>query len=416
MTGAVLAIAAKDLRQLVRDRAGMFWVLAFPLVVSVLFGSFYSDDGGGARPIHIAVVDLDRSEASRRMVERLSQSPSLDVEVMDEASATAAVRKEEVSAYLLFGVGYGEPSRFLPVNPGVIELGTDPSKRATSAVLQGVIMESIYEEMKQLLADPNAMRSAVRRLAERLAEGPAGSPPLALLRSLEELVASTDLSRLRDELSFDTPRVVSVASSLEGRPRTSYEITFPQSTGWALIAIIAFFATVIARERENGNLMRLRLAPISLVHIIAGKGLAALVSSIVIMLVVLVVGIVGFGLRVEHYPTLALALFCSSFSAAGMILLFSTLGKTAQAVEGACWTIMIPLTMAGGGMLPLVFMPDWLRTVSHFSPLKWNLYAIEGAVWRDFSTTEMLLPCGILIAIGLVAFGFGGLILARSPK
>jgi ABC-2 type transport system permease protein len=147
---------------------------------------------------------------------------------------------------------------------------------------------------------------------------------------------------------------------------------------------------------------------------VAGKGLAALVASLVIMLVVLAVGVVGFDLALDAPAQLALALLCSSFSAAGLILLFASLGRTAQAVEGACWTVMIPLFMAGGGMMPLVFMPDWLQTVSHFSPLKWNLYAVEGAVWRDFSLTEMALPCGILIAIGLVAFVVGGTLLSRA--
>jgi len=412
--GAALAIAAKDLRQLVRDRAGMFWVLAFPLVVSVLFGSIFSDDGDGARPIHVAVADEDHTAASARMIERLEQSASLEVEQMSAGAAADAVRKGDVAAYLRFGPGYGHSDRFLPVDPGAVELGTDPSRRATAAMLQGLLMEALYDEMKQLLADPDAMQAAVHRLVARLADGPDAAPALALLQPLEGLVAGADLSRLRQELSFATPKLVSVARSASGRPRTSYDITFPQSTGWALIAIISFFATVIARERESGNLMRLRLAPISMTHIVAGKGVAALVASIAIMLLVLVVGIAGFGLRVDSYPLLGLALFCASFSAAGLILLFSTLGKTAQAVEGASWTVMIPLFMAGGGMLPLIFMPAWLQQVSNFSPLKWNLYAIEGAIWRGFSLSEMLLPCGILIAIGLAAFSFGGMILART--
>ncbi len=412
--GPVLDIASKDLRQLVRDRGGLFWALAFPLVASILFGSIFDHDGSSARPIPIALVDQDGSPASRRTLDRLTAVASLEVEAMDRARAVEAVRTGRMAGYVVIGAGYSAPDRFLTVDPGVVELGTDPSKPATAAILHGAVMETVYQEMRQLLGDREAMQKAVRGLALRLAGGQVEAVPVGVLASLEQFLAPDNLTRLQAEFSFERPRVVAVVGDREGRPGTSYEITFPQSTGWALIAVIAFFATVIARERESGTLMRLRLAPISMTTIVAGKGLAALVASLSIMLVVLAVGVVGFDLELDAPAQLAMALACSSFSAAGLILLFANLGRTAQAVEGATWTVMIPLFMVGGGMLPLVFMPRWLQTLSNFSPLKWNLYAVEGAVWREFSLTEMLLPCGILVAIGLVAFALGGLLLARS--
>ena len=52
-------------------------------------------------------------------------------------------------------------------------------------------------------------------------------------------------------------------------------------------------------------------------------------------------------------------------------------------------------------------MPDWMLRLSNFSPVKWGIIALEGAVWRGFSLPEMLLPCGILIAVGVVCFLLG---------
>ncbi len=52
-------------------------------------------------------------------------------------------------------------------------------------------------------------------------------------------------------------------------------------------------------------------------------------------------------------------------------------------------------------------MPPFMRTVSHVSPVKWAILAMEGAIWRGFSLAEMLLPCGILLAIGVVSFIVG---------
>jgi ABC-2 type transport system permease protein len=88
-------------------------------------------------------------------------------------------------------------------------------------------------------------------------------------------------------------------------------------------------------------------------------------------------------------------------------MLTSTLGKTEQAAAGAGWSIMMPLTMLGGGMVPLFVMPKWMVTAGNCSPVKWAILALEGAIWRGFSFREMLLPCGILVAVGIVSFVVG---------
>lgn len=51
-------------------------------------------------------------------------------------------------------------------------------------------------------------------------------------------------------------------------------------------------------------------------------------------------------------------------------------------------------------MVPLFVMPAWMRTLSDISPVKWSILALEGAIWRGFSLSEMLLPCGVLLAFG----------------
>ncbi len=58
-------------------------------------------------------------------------------------------------------------------------------------------------------------------------------------------------------------------------------------------------------------------------------------------------------------------------------------------------------------MVPLFIMPPWMTTAANVSPVKWAVLAFEGAIWRGFSAAEMLLPCGILPAVGAVCFAIG---------
>ena len=47
------------------------------------------------------------------------------------------------------------------------------------------------------------------------------------------------------------------------------------------------------------------------------------------------------------------------------------------------------------------------RLTSCVSPVRWAILALEGAIWRDFTVAQMALPCGILLAIGVIGFALG---------
>ena len=74
------------------------------------------------------------------------------------------------------------------------------------------------------------------------------------------------------------------------------------------------------------------------------------------------------------------------------------------------------MAMFGGGMIPLLFMPGFMRTLSNFSPVKWSILALEGSIWRGFTPSEMLLPCGVLVAVGTICLSIGTTILSRASS
>ena len=98
----------------------------------------------------------------------------------------------------------------------------------------------------------------------------------------------------------------------------------------------------------------------------------------------------------------------------GLMMVMSTLGKTEEAVSGGTWGINLFMSMFGGGMVPLAFLPTFMQTLSNFSPVKWGVLALEGAIWRGFTWSEMLPPCLTLTAIGVVGFVLGVRVLRRS--
>jgi len=416
---SIVAIALKDLRLLIRNREALFWVLMFPLMMAVLFGAIFSGMGSKARkPLEVAIVDEDQSEPSKAFVERLRKQDSVKLVVRSRSAGLAAVRAGKLVAYVLIREGYGAKRGFMVGDNQKIEVGIDPSRRTERGFLQGILMKAVFGGLRDRMNNPAKTRKSVQESIAALKTSGAKNPQEArlstFLQAFDSYLGSVDTQTSQEQMSFDGPKIEAVKYAGGKRPRTSFEVSFPQSVVWGLLGIVSSFAILVARERTVGTLLRLRISPLTWTHILGGKGLASFGASIVTMALIFAVGMVGFGLRLGNISQLVLAVVCTAVCITGMMMLIATFGKTEQAVSGASWAVMMPLAMFGGGMIPLVSMPAWMQTASHFSPIKWAVYAFEGAIWRDFTVAEMALPCGLLVAIGIATFILGVVLISRA--
>jgi ABC-2 type transport system permease protein len=95
------------------------------------------------------------------------------------------------------------------------------------------------------------------------------------------------------------------------------------------------------------------------------------------------------------------------------MMTLSVLGKTEQSVAGVGWAFNMVMAMLGGCMIPVMFMPAIFQKISVISPVRWAILGIEGAIWRDFSWSELFLPMAIMVSVGVVGFTVGTTIMMR---
>jgi ABC-2 type transport system permease protein len=190
-------------------------------------------------------------------------------------------------------------------------------------------------------------------------------------------------------------------------PANAFAFTLPQGAVWGLVGCAATFAVSLVAERTRGTLVRLQMAPLSRMQVLAGKALACFLAALLVQVLVFAVGAAAFKVRPGSVTLLAAAVLSGCVAFVGIMMLLSVLGRTEQAAGGSAWAAMLMLSMIGGGMVPLFAMPRWMAQLSDLSPVKWAILAMEGAIWRGFTPAEMLLPCGILVGFGLLCFAVG---------
>ena len=428
----VLVMAIKDLRLLFRDKLGAFFIIGFPILMGVFFGMVMGGptSGSSRAKMKIAVVDLDRSPLSAKFVSLMGSNESIELIETELEPAKESVRKGQRLAMLVLNEGFGETAGVFWEKPPTIQIGVDPSRAAESAMLQGMIFEGIGQLASQRMGDLSSMQDLLKKSREELANDEsisAGNRLLirSFLSSLESMTQSIDaLQTEADDSStspvgnggfefaklepIDVSRRVDPASEA-GQMRkikSKWDISFPQSTMWGVLACAAGFAISIARERTQGTMMRLQIAPVSRSGVLVGKALACFLSVMLVISIMVGLGLL-LGMRPGSYSMLALAAFCVASCFVGIMMVMSNLGTTEESVNGAGWAINMVMAMFGGAMIPVMFMPQFIKSLSVLSPVRWGILAMEGAIWREFSLAEMILPCGILLGIGAAGVAIG---------
>jgi ABC-2 type transport system permease protein len=422
----MLTLTLKDLLLLWRNKFALFWVIAFPLAFGLFYGAIISNSFGAAK-MSIAFVDEDKSAVSNALAQKLSAHAAVRVvqtqaegQPHDRDSATQSVRRGELTAYLLLHPGFGESLRPFGQDGAKIELGIDPSRQAAAGFLQGIMMETTLSILSQHFTDPEEMRRWLKigqKEVEQARDLPEAQKKIlleffALLDGFGPKLLAAKFPSEGGPFSALKLDVVPVTFDFS-EPRSAFEITFPCSILWAVLGCMMTFTMSIVSEQKQGTLLRLRVAPLGKMHILGGKGLACFVSCVGTASILLLVGVTCLGVRVSSWPYVLISIAAMAVCFSGLMMLLSVLGRSEQAVGGAALAIMLVMATLGGALVPLIAMPDWMLTMSHVCPAKWGILALEGAIWRGFDLAEMLLPCGILLSVGVLSFGVGARILSR---
>jgi ABC-2 type transport system permease protein len=416
-----LLLAAKDVRVMLSDKGNIFWVFGFPVLFALFFGAIFSGMGREPSGMKIAVVDEDGSEFSGVYVSRLESYESLKTIPLSRAEAIDQVRRGKLAAAVLLKPGFG--GGFGAVFDGgdpKLEIASDPARRMESGYLQGLLAKAQFEALSERFRDRDWMRGQVDSWRQEVS-GAAGLDDkqanlfLDFFDSLDTLLEDVNEENYQPGLEGGILNVakLDVQRQREG-PATPFQITFPQAMIWAILGCTATFAISIVKERTNGTFQRLRIGPLGRTHILGGKGLACFATCSLVICVQWVGAKVIFKMPIGNPLLLVLAAACTILCFAGLMMFVCTLGRTEQSVGGAAWAMLMIMAMLGGGMIPLFVMPPWLQSVSHISPVRWGIYALEGAIWRDFTFAEMVSPCLVLMAIALTFFSLGVLMLRRQ--
>jgi ABC-2 type transport system permease protein len=163
-----------------------------------------------------------------------------------------------------------------------------------------------------------------------------------------------------------------------------------------------FVGFAIISDWRSGVIERYRVTPVSRVAILAGRVLRD-VAMLIIQSTILVLAGVAFGLRAP-WQAVVLGYVFVVFVAIGLASVsyaVALLLKSEDAFAPLINSVIVPLVLLSGIMLPLTLGPGWLQGIARISPFRYIIDAMrEWYAGRYFDT---IVVEGLAVALGLAA-------------
>jgi ABC-2 type transport system permease protein len=158
----------------------------------------------------------------------------------------------------------------------------------------------------------------------------------------------------------------------------------------AVQACYTYLAVSTANARDQGVLKRVRGTPLEPITYILARIFAATAIAITAVLVVMIAGILFFGVTVfpEKLPMAGLALLTGCFSFAALGMLVCALSRSSETTQAVVSATLLPLAFISDVFIrPFREIPQWVTTLADIFPLKHFSIAFSHAFRADKAGT-----------------------------
>jgi ABC-2 type transport system permease protein len=347
------AFVQKEFYHIFRDTRTMMILFALPIALVIIFGYALNND---FKNIPIGILNQSKDQTSEKLIHRIIGSGYFVVEQTLEKpqDIPKAFKSGKVKLVVFF------PTSF---------------------------QQDLYHTKKaqvQLIADASDINTAIN--------------------------TTSYLSGIIGEFNNENGRENSGGIQLSTRMifnqrLLSVYLFIPGVIALILLIISALLTSVtLAREKETGTLELLSISPISPYMIIIGKVIPYLILSLLNSFLIILLGIVVFGLpMVGSVALLVLACFVYTVASLSLGILISTRVETQQAAMFASLvSLMMPTMLLSGFIFPIESLPLPLQFISNIIPATHFIILIKSIMIKGAGITLIWKPFFILIVMTAV--------------
>ena len=353
---ALFALTLANIRSYLRDRAAVFWTIAFPLVFIVMFGLIFQGSGGAR--LKLGWVDSDASPAAAQLKAGFAGLDGLTLVETTRDEAIAEMKLGDVDGIIVVPSGYGASLAAAASGgtgtPVELDVFTDPSRPQLAG--------SIYQAVGTVLGVVNL----------------GGRPPLVI--PSPQTVQTTNLNAI------------------------SYFV--PSMLGLSIMQVGIFAAIPLVADREKLILKRLAATPLRRWQLVGSNVLMRVLIAFTQAVIIVAVGTLAFGVEITGSLLIVagfVTLGAMAFLSLGYVIASFT--KTEDAANGLTSMIQFPMMFLSGAFFQIDQMPQFLQVIARIIPLTYLADALRQVMVGGAPFAPLWVCAAVLLGWLVVCFG-----------
>jgi ABC-2 type transport system permease protein len=361
-----------NIKSFYREKAAMFFTIAFPIMLIVLFGLIFSNTDNVNLDLH--VQDLDQTPASAELIKTMELNGTFTVHVLDSGISNVSdyATGKSINFVLVIPPGYAaalENRSMYFVNATLAQaMGMDQNATTTFGIIYDPSSSTAQTKMQIISSVVGGMNQVL-----------SGSSPVILTSG--QSVYTTKYTFI----DFFVPGIIAMSvmtSSMFGSVSTNAEL------------------------KQKGVIRKLSTTPITRAEWILSNMLYQFVLALISTFCILLVGWALFSFVVRINAWLFVFVILDVFAFAGVGMLLTRFAKDADSAAAAVNVVMFPMMFLSGSFFQLEMMPAFLQQFAKVLPL---YYVNEGlrACMVTMEFGKVWLYAGIIGAFAMVMFVLG---------
>jgi ABC-2 type transport system permease protein len=354
MLRRILALLAKELAGLWKDRKTRFVILIPPLVQVMVFAYAATYD---VTDVALGIWNEDAGTQSAELVRRFAASPAFHATatLQSPAQAAEAIDSKQIAAVLHLPQNFS--ADVLAGRHAPVQLLIDARRSNTALLVQGYATAIVAGFAADLHSNQSAPLSVMTR--------DWFNPNL-------------------DSKWFILPGLVAVLS---------------------MMMAMLVSALSLARERELGTFEQLLVTPLRPAEILVGKALPGMIVGWIDANIVIAAALLWFEVPfLGNMMLLQAMLMVYMLAGVAIGLVISSIARTQQQAMLGVFVIASPMVVLSGYAAPVENMPAIVAFIGQVDPIRWMLLITRGLFLQDMPPSLVLQNAWKLALIGGVAF------------
>jgi len=367
---SVIGIALKDIKIFFREKGTVFWTIAFPVMILLLFTAIFGREIPFNANIGVVDYEKDTQGISASIMSGLNNTGVFTVKnFTDKAEALKELNATNLRAVITIPKNFTQD---LYLGQASVELVVDGTNPDVTRLIRDAVKTFFSEYYKQFYHQIY------------------GTDYTAPITVHEEIAV------VGQEIGYKENIVPGM-------------LTYP-----LLFSSMVVSTSAIVFERERGTLKKIRAAPIRPINMLLGKTLAALFQTAISIIVMAVLAAFLLGPKLNwDVPLLGPIFFLGSMNGIALGLIISCIGRAPQEASNAATTIAIVLQFFTGMYFPIEYLPVYMQQMGRVIPMTYAAQALRDIMIRNATIGDLLLPMATLAFSAICLYTVGVLLYKR---